>query len=403
MKITAIETFPSGAGWKNWVFVRVHTDEGISGVGEGTLNGFARTIAAAVDELSIFALGEDPRQVTTIARRLLDKVSNDGGHIHKTAVAAIEVACWDILGQSLGVPIHTLLGGQVRSSVRGYANGWYRVPRGPQEFVEAAAAVTATGLRALKLDPFGTAQDFIDDDDLVVAVAIVAELRAGLGPDFAILIDAHARFTEAEAARVADALAPYGIFWFEEPTSRELDDGAARVAARTSVRIATGETFANAGQFFALARAGGVSIWQPEPMSLGGIGPTMRVAALAASAGAWIAPHQSGGPIATAICLQLAASVENFLIQEHFDPFNEPWTRDLVSWHPAIDQGTGQLSLPDGPGLGIDFDDDVARAHPYDPNAYLDIHQEGWEKRLGTRPGPDGSPSTDHSAPSHSS
>jgi galactonate dehydratase len=402
VKITAIETFPIGAGWKNWVFVRVHTDQGVSGVGEGTLNGFARTIVAAVEELSEFAIGEDPRGVTRIARRLLDKVSNDGGHIHKTAAAAIEVACWDILGRSLGVPVHTLLGGRVRSSVRGYANGWYRVPRGPGEFVEAAKTVVATGLRALKLDPFGTAQGFISDDDLQVAVAIVRELRASLGPDFAILIDAHARFAEAEAARVADALAPYGIFWFEEPTSRELDDGAARVAARTSVRIATGETFHNAGQFFALARAGGVSIWQPEPMSLGGIGPTMRVAALAASAGAWVAPHQSGGPIATAICLQLAATVENFLIQEHFDPFNEPWTRDLVTWHPSIDPKTGHLSLPEAPGLGVDFDDDVARDHPYDPSAYLDIHQEGWEKRLGTRSEPHLSPVSTNSASTNS-
>lgn len=268
MRITSIEAFPIGAGWKNWVFVRVHTDEGISGVGEGTLNGFARTIMAAVQELSVFAVGE---------------------------------------------------------------------------------------------------------------------LRASLGPDFAILIDAHARFAEAEAARVADALAPYGIYWFEEPTSQELDDGAGGVAARTSMRIATGETFADAGQFFALARAGGVGIWQPEPMSLGGIGPTMRVAAVAASAGAWIAPHQSGGPIATAICLQLAASVENFLIQERFDPFNEPWTQDLVSWHPhhRPEHRPPQPASSSGTGSGRRR---RRRARPpYDPNAYLDIHQEGWEKRLGSR------------------
>jgi len=388
MKITAIETFPVGAGWKNWVFVRVHTDEGISGVGEGTLNGFAQTIVTAIDELSKFAIGEDPREVTSIGRRLLDKVSNDGGHIHKTAIAAIETACWDILGKSLGVPVHALLGGKVRESVRGYANGWYRAPRAPEEFLIASEAVVATGLRALKLDPFGTAQGFIGDADLGLAMEIIRTLRDSFGPDFGILIDAHARFAETEAARVADALARYGIFWFEEPTSRELDDGAAKVAARTSVRIATGETFHNAGQFFALARAGGVSIWQPEPMSLGGIGPTLRVAALAAASGAWIAPHQSGGPIATAICLQLAASVENFLIQEHFDPFNEPWTRSLVTWHPTIDPATGHLSLPDTPGLGIDFDDNIARAHPYDPDAFLDIHQEGWEQRLGQRSNP---------------
>jgi galactonate dehydratase len=394
VKISRIDTVPVGAGWKNWVLVRVHTDEGITGVGEGTLNGFAQTIVSAIHELSRFAIGEDPCEITKLSRRLFDRVSNDGGHIHKTAIAAIEIACWDIRGKSLGVPVHALIGGKVRDSIAGYANGWYRVPRSADQFLNAAEAVVASGLRAAKLDPFGTAQGFISNDELQRAIDIVAALREGLGPEFGILIDAHARFAETEAARVAEALSPFRPYWFEEPTSRDLDDGAARVAARTSVRIATGETFHNAGQFMTLARAGGVSIWQPEPMSLGGIGPTLRVAGLAAAAGAWIAPHQSGGPIATAVCLQLAAAVENFLIQEHFDPFNEPWTRQLVNWRPEIDPDTGHLSVPDRPGLGIDFDDQLAREHPYDPDAFLDIHQEGWERRLGQRavPAPPAAP-----------
>ena len=141
------------------------------------------------------------------------------------------------------------------------------------------------------------------------------------------------------------------------------------------------------GQFFTLAEGGGVNIFQPEPMSLGGIGNSMAVAHLAQAHGSYIAPHQSGGPVATAVCLQLAACVENFLIQEHFDAFNEPWTRDLVTWHPAIDPATGHLSLPDAPGLGIELNDAVAKAHPYDPRAFLNIHAEGWEKRLGQKAG----------------
>jgi galactonate dehydratase len=137
------------------------------------------------------------------------------------------------------------------------------------------------------------------------------------------------------------------------------------------------------GQFYTLAAGGGVNIFQPEPMSLGGITNTLAVAHLAQAHGSWIAPHQSGGPVATAVCLQLAACVPNFLIQEHFDAFNEPWVRDLVTWHPRLDPSNGHLSLPDAPGLGLDFHMDVARAHPYDPRAYLNIYQDGWEKRLG--------------------
>src|SRR5204862_106584 len=219
------------------------------GIGEGTLNGFIRTTEAAVRELEKFVIGEDPRRVNALAKKMLDSVSLDGGHIHRTAIAAIEVACWDILGKSLGVPVYQLLGGRVRDSVLGYANGWYRTERTPEAFLEAARAVIAKGFKAFKIDPFGTAQGFIS----------AAE------PDLAL---AH---------------------------------------------------------------------------------------------GSYIAPHQSGGPIATAVCLQLAACVPNFLIQEHFDPFNEPWASDLVTWSPTIDPSNGHLVLPHAPGLGIDLNVEVAR------------------------------------------
>jgi galactonate dehydratase len=210
----------------------------------------------------------------------------------------------------------------------------------------------------------------------------VARLRERF-PQIAVLIDVHARFTQAEAIRVARAFEPLGVYWWEEPSSRELESSASTVARGTTLRVATGETLHLPGQFFTLAREGGVSIWQPEPMSLGGFGSTLVVANLAATAGAWIAPHQSGGPVATALCLQLGACVPNFLIQEHFDPFNEPWTADLVTWRPTIDANTGHLSLPTAPGLGLELVDEVAAAHPYDPNAYLNVYADGWERRLG--------------------
>ncbi|WP_018184626.1 mandelate racemase/muconate lactonizing enzyme family protein [Kaistia granuli] len=385
MKITEIETFAVGAGWKNWLFVRVHTDAGITGLGEGTLNGFIRTTEAAIRELEHFVIGADPRRVTALAKKMLDSVSLDGGHIHRTAIAAIEVACWDILGKSLGVPVHQLLGGRVRDSVLGYANGWYRAERTPEAFLEAAKAVIARGFKAMKLDPFGTAQGFISDPELDLAEQILTALREGLPPHTLLLIDVHARFTEAEAIRAANRLAHLNLYWWEEPTTRDRQETVHAVGHASPIRVATGEMYDTVGQFFTLAEGGGVNIFQPEPMSLGGIGNAMAVAHLAQAHGSYIAPHQSGGPVATAVCLQLAACVENFLIQEHFDAFNEPWTRDLVSWHPGIDPSNGHLSLPDAPGLGIELNDAVARAHPYDPKAFLNIHAEGWEKRLGQK------------------
>ncbi len=383
MRITAIETVTVGAGWKNWLFVRVLTDRGLHGIGEGTLNGFIRTTEAAVRELEHLAIGQDPRRVTALAKRLLDSVSLDGGHIHRTAIAAIEVACWDILGKSLGVPVHQLLGGRVRDTVLGYANGWYRTERTPEAFLEAARGVVARGFHAMKLDPFGTAQGFMSEAELDLSYEIVRRMREGLGRHVAILIDVHARFTEAEALRAARRFADLDIYWWEEPTGRDRQESVHNVARASPIRVATGEMYDTVGQFYTLAERGFVNIFQPEPMSLGGIGNTLAVANLALAHGSYIAPHQSGGPVATAVCLQLAACVPNFLIQEHFDAFNEAWTRDLVTWRPTLDGANGHLSLPDAPGLGIDVDFAVAREHPYDPHAYLDVHQHGWEKRLG--------------------
>ena len=390
MRITEIETFAVGAGWKNWLFVRVHTDSGLHGIGEGTLNGFIRTTEAGVRELAHLVIGEDPRQVRALAKRMLDSVSLDGGHIHRTVIAAIEVACWDILGKSLGAPIHQLLGGRMRQSVLGYANGWYRTERTPEAFLAAAREVLAKGFKAFKLDPFGTAQGFIGEGELRLAEDILATLRRELPEDTLILIDVHARFTEAEAIRAARRLAPLNLYWWEEPTTRDRQETVHPVGRASPIPVATGEMYDTVGQFFTLAEGGGVNIFQPEPMSLGGIANTLAVADVALAHGSWIAPHQSGGPVATAVCLQLAACVPNFLIQEHFDAFNEPWTHDLVTWRPTIDPATGHLSLPDGPGLGIDLDVEVARAHPYDPEAYLNIFAPGWEKRLGARAGAGG-------------
>lgn len=383
MKITEIEAFTVGAGWKNWLFVKVHTDKGIHGVGEGTLNGFIKTTEAGVHELKHLAIGQDPRRITALAKRLLDSVSLDGGHIHRTVIAAIEVACWDILGKSLDVPIHQLLGGRVRESVLGYANGWYRTERTPEAFLEAARAVLAKGFKGFKLDPFGTAQGFITTEELELSYEICRTLRDKLPKDILILVDVHARFTGIAALQAARKFADLDIYWWEEPTTRDRQETVHEVAHHSPIPVATGEMYDTVGQFFSLAAGGGVNIFQPEPMSLGGISSSMQVANLALAHGSYIAPHQSGGPVATAVCLQLAAAVPNFLIQEHFDAFNDPWTRELVNWHPTIDAANGHLSLPDAPGLGIDLNIDAIKSHPYDPAAYLNINAEGWEKRLG--------------------
>jgi galactonate dehydratase len=384
MKITDIETYTVSAGWKNWLFIKVLTDGKWYGIGEATINGFIKTTEAAVHELKHFAIGRDPREVTSIARKIISTIQ-EAGHIHRLVMGAVEVACWDILGKSLGVPIYQLLGGKVRDSVLAYANGWYRAERTPEHFAEAAAVAVKKGFKALKIDPFGQARNFLSERELQEAYDIIHAIRERFGPDLKIMIDVHSRFTPAEGIRVARRMQDLDLFWWEEPTSPKREALSNEVAFQSPIRVATGEQFDKIGKFFTLAVPGGISIWQPEPMSLGGIMNTLAVAHIAEANGAWIAPHQSGRPVATAVCLQLAACVPNFLIEEYFDAFNEPWTFDLVTWGPEINPEDGHLSLPEGPGLGIDLNLDAMRQHPYNPDSYLDIYKVGWEKRLGQK------------------
>ena len=182
MKIVDIQTYPVGAGWKNWLFVRVVTDEGLYGIGEATLNGFGRTCEAAVHELANLVIGSDPRQVRSIVAQLYDRVSNEGGHVHRTAIAGIEVACWDILGKALGVPVHQLFGGRVRDRVACYANGWYREGRSPEAFANASEAVVKRGFRALKFDPLGTTKGFFEPGEFARSREIIAAVRTAVGP-----------------------------------------------------------------------------------------------------------------------------------------------------------------------------------------------------------------------------
>ena len=242
----------------------------------------------------------------------------------------------------------------------------------------------AMGFKAMKRDPFGISHGQSENADLNIAYDILKGLRERFGPDLKILIDVHCRFSPRESLRIAEKLAPLDLFWWEEPTTAEREELTNEIAKSCPIPVATGEQFDKIGQFETLARGGHVSIFQPEPMSLGGISNTIAAAHIAQANGAWIAPHQSGGPVATAVCLQLAACIKNFLIQEHFDPFNDPWTRDLVTWRPAINKENGHLDIPTKPGLGLDLNLEVVRDHPYDRASFFTTTKSGWEKRIGS-------------------
>jgi galactonate dehydratase len=384
MKISDVRTYLVGNAWKNWLFVRVDTDEGIHGVGEGTLNAFSATIETAIHELRDTYIGLDPSQVELLHQRMVRDVYSEGGQIHMAAVGAVEIACWDIVGKAQGRPVHELLGGLVRDRVPVYANGWYRVERTPEAFAERAADVAGRGYRALKFDPFGAAwrvQDRVEEDR---SIDIVAAVRDAVGPTVDLMVEGHSRFSVSTALRIADRLADYRPAWFEEPVHHQQIGGMVEVARRSPVPIATGESYSSLGQFADLLAHDAVHILQPEPIHLGGLWRTRQVAAMADAHNAVVAPHNAGGPVCSAIATALGACTPNFYVQESFDEFNADWTRDLVD-HPLVVRD-GFVDVSDRPGLGIDLDWERLAAHPYERANLLHLFETGWERRSETPP-----------------
>ena len=379
MKIVGVRTYLVGNPWKNWLFVRVDTDEGIHGVGEGTLNAFSGTVGEAIRELEAEYLGADPFRVEALLRRMVRDVYTDGGQVHLSAVAAIEVACWDIIGKALGRPVHDLLGGRIRDRVRLYANGWYRVNRTPEAFADAARRTVALGYTALKLDPFGAGWRVLERREEDLSIDIVAAVREAVGTDVDVMVEGHCRFSPAAALRLAERLAEHRPAWFEEPVPHQNVAAMVSVAMRSPVPIATGESFTSLQQFADLMRHDVVSIYQPEPLYLGGLWRARAVAQLAEAHYAVVAPHNAQGPVCSAISRTLGACVPNFYVQEAFDETNDAWTRQIVD-RPLV-QRDGYVEIMDEPGLGIELDWERLERHPYERAHLLRLWDVGWERR----------------------
>jgi galactonate dehydratase len=384
MRITDVTTYLVGNPWKNWLFVRVDTDEGIHGIGEGTLNAFSATVEAAIHELRDQYIGLDPFGIELLLQRLVRDVYSDGGQIHMSAVSAIEVACWDIMGKATGRPVHQLLGGRIRDRIRVYANGWYRTDRHPERVADLARKTVALAYTALKIDPFGAAYRVMDRREEDLSIDIVAAVREAIGPDVDLMIEGHCRFSVATALRVADRLVPYRPAWFEEPVPHQEMDAMVAVANRSPVPIATGESFSSVQQHAELLSHNAVHIIQPEPLFIGGLWRTRMVAAMADAHYAVVAPHNAQGPVCSAISMQLGACIPNFYVQESFDETNDAWTRTIVD-EPIIQQG-GYVDVRDRPGLGIDLDWERLAAHPYERAHLLRLFEPGWEARGAGEP-----------------
>jgi galactonate dehydratase len=379
MHITGVHTYIAGNPWKNWLFAKVETNEGIYGIGEGTLNYFAKTIEAAIHELSPLIIGMDPFQTEMISQRMIRDVYSEGAQVHMCAVSAIEIACWDIVGKACNQPLYNLWGGRCHQKLRAYANGWYRGPRTPESFAEKAKGVAKRGYTALKFDPFGSAWRMLPRHDFDLSIDIISAVRDAVGDQVDLLIEGHSRFNVATAIELAREMEPFRPAWFEEPVPHTNINAMVEVARRSPVPIATGESFSNKQQFADLLKYDAVSIYQPEPLNLGGLFATRKIADMVDAHYGVIAPHSAQGPVCSAACAQLNASLPNFFIHEIFDEFNEPWEKEIVV--NGVHVVDGYIEISERPGLGIDLNIEEILKHPYQLENSLPLFKPGWERR----------------------
>ena len=384
MKIRDIQTYLVGNPWKTWLFIRVETDEGLHGIGEGTLGQFSQTVASAVQKMKSMILGYDPFGIEAILLRLTRDMDADGGLIKMCAVSAIEMACWDIVGKALGSPIYNLMGGRCREKVRAYANGWYRCPRTPEAFAEAARAVIKLGYTAMKFDPFGVAWRKMDKKEEDLSIDIVTAVREAVGPHVDLAIEAHSRFSVATAIRIGKRLEPVAPVWYEDPIPHSNPRGIVEVATRVNIPVGTGECLTSKQQFLELLRDGAIDTVTLEPLHVGGILATRKIADLVDAYQGVVVPHSAQGPICTLAGLQIAACTPNHFMQEHFDMFNVDWGRDLLTWAPKL--VGGYLEIPTTPGLGADLNLDVVREHPYRETLDITLWEPDWHFRHEPEP-----------------
>jgi galactonate dehydratase len=381
MKITDLRTTVVGTPWRELVFLELVTDEGLVGLSEARMVNKTSTLVACIDELAPrYVIGTDPFDVERLAWNVLRAEYGRAGEIAQSTLASFEVACWDLIGQSLNVPVWKILGGRFRDRVPAYANGWYQAERDPKAIAALARTVVERGYRALKLDPFGAASAELPAAGRRRAVEIVAAVRNAVGADVQILIEMHGRFTPATAVAVAGLLEPFDPEWIEEPVPPENATALARVRSATRLPIATGERAHTMEEMRLLIEGGLVDVIQVDLTHFGGFLPMKRLAGWADAYSLLMAPHNVCGPVGTMANVHFAIATPNDKVLEHFNDFAAPWVQDLVDGAPRVDAADGCFPLPDRPGLGVRLNHDACARHPR-TGGRIRLFEEGWEKR----------------------
>jgi galactonate dehydratase len=376
MKITRFETLMANAGLRNYLFIRLSTDAGLSGIGEATLEWQERTVQTlCLEWVERRVIGKDPFDVEAVIGGMI-RDQYQGGATIMTAISGVEIALWDLIGKACGQPVYRLLGGRCHGSIPAYANGWYGASKTPREYAERAGEAVAHGYRALKFDPFGVAWKDLSVEESDAAIERVAAIREAIGPGIGLMIEFHGRLAICSALDMLRRLERFHPLWCEEPVAPESLDLLLEVKTRATLPIAAGERLYTLADFARLTQLRAADIVQMDIAHCGGLLISKKIAAMAAVRDLRVAPHCSIGPVALAAALHFDVSTPNFMIQEAVGEFDVPWRSDLVKgWNPIR---SGEFVLADTPGLGLELDDAVIAAHPYVANAFPSLWEENW-------------------------
>ncbi|MFD2081551.1 galactonate dehydratase [Actinopolymorpha cephalotaxi] len=378
-RISRVETLTLGTAWRDFSFVRLHTDEGLTGVGEIThpyRGKQACDLVVAMGERHL--LGADPFDVEEIWLRMYQGDFLRGGDIGGIVLSGVDQAVHDIMGKALGVPVYRLTGGACRDSVPVYANGWYTGERSPESFAKRSRETVGRGFSALKFDPFGTGLGALSREERTLSLDIVAAVREAVGPDVDLFVEGHARFAMPTASRLVRDLEPYDIGWFEEPLPWTHIERYAELRQRATMPIAGGEHFHNRYEYRHLFASSAVDIIQPDLCMAGGYTEIRKIAALAEMHGMLVAPHNSNSPFCTTATVHAALGMPQLLVLETFDSLLEDYVADALRG--ALPISSGRIQLPTKPGIGIELDDSVFAEHP-PRSGFWNMFAPGWEKR----------------------
>ncbi|MBE5782531.1 MAG: galactonate dehydratase [Clostridiales bacterium] len=365
MKITDIKTFLVDCFRTNWAFVKVYTDEGITGVGEATLEYKEKSLVGAVEHIKEALVGKNPLQIEKLYQDTYRDSYWRCGPVLQSALSAVEIALWDILGKHLGVPVYQLLGGKVNDQVRIYVNAWFAGAKTPEQFGEKARIAVQRGVTAMKWDPFGKSYLEISNQDMDTALRCVAAVREAVGDKVDLLIEGHGRFNVPTGIKIAKELEQFKPMLFEEPVPPDNLEALKAVRDKSPVAISAGERLYNLKQFKDLFEMRAADYIQPDVSHAGGIMELKKIAAMADTYYIPFAPHNPSGPVANAATLQLAACCSNFSILEIMYS-DVPWRADVTN--EKLHYENGFITIPDGPGLGIEINEEECLKHPYQPH-----------------------------------